>query len=292
MAPPSPRRPGFSRRAQYSLFVGYVAAIVGALAGLLLIATARFDPTGHAALQSFFADIFSPVSSTARNIGAGIGSAGEEVSAYFNAASKNRDMKRQLDAARRDLVKGKYDALENRRLKQLVHLVERLPQGSVTARLVSSTGTSSRRYAILAAGSRDGVVTGQPVRTLDGLIGRIVQVGERSARVLLIIDGGNIVPVRRVPDGVAAIAYGLGDGRIDLRPLAAGTNPFNAGDVFVTSGTGGIYKPGIPVAIGIKRNREGTLARPLADPASFDFAIVEPEFVTLPPPPSVEGGMK
>lgn len=292
MAPPSPRRPGFSRRAQYSLFVGYVAAIVGALAGLLLIVTARLDPRGHAALQSFFADIFSPVSSAVRNIGAGIGSAGEEVGAYFNAAAKNRDMKRQLDMARRDLIKGKNDALEIRRLKRLVRLVERLPQGNVTARLVSSTGTSSRRYAILAAGSRDGVVSGQPVRTQDGLIGRIVQVGERSARVLLIIDGGNIVPVRRVPDGVPAMAYGLGDGRIDLRPLAAGTNPFKKGDVFVTSGTGGIYQPGIPVAIGIKHNREGTLGRPLADPSSFDFAIVEPEFVSLPPAPNAEGSRK
>jgi rod shape-determining protein MreC len=292
MAPPSPRRPGFSRRAQYSLFVGYVAAIVGALAGLLLIVTARLDPRGHAALQSFFSDIFSPVSSAVRSVGAGIGSAGEEVGAYFNAAAKNRDMKRQLDAARRDLIKGKNDALEIRRLKQLLHLVEQLPQGNVTARLVSSTGTSSRRYAILAAGSRDGVVNGQPVRTLDGLIGRIVQVGERSARVLLIIDGGNIVPVRRVPDGVPAIAYGLGDGRIDLRPLAAGTNPFKKGDVFVTSGTGGIYQPGIPVAIGIKHNREGTLARPLADPSSFDFAIVEPEFVSLPASPNAAGSEK
>ena len=292
MAPPSPRRPGFSRRAQYSLFVGYVAAIVGALAGLLLIVTARLDPRGHAALQSFFADLFSPVSSAVRNIGAGIGSAGEEVGAYFNAAAKNRDMKRQLDMARRDLIKGKNDALEIRRLKRLVRLVERLPQGNVTARLVSSTGTSSRRYAILAAGSRDGVVSGQPVRTQDGLIGRIVQVGERSARVLLIIDGGNIVPVRRVPDGVPAMAYGLGDGRIDLRPLAAGTNPFKKGDVFVTSGTGGIYQPGIPVAIGIKHNREGTVGRPLADPSSFDFAIVEPEFVSLPPAANAEGSRK
>lgn len=289
MAPPSPRRPGFSRRAQYSLFVGYVAAIVGALAGLLLIVTARLDPRGHAVLQSFFSDLFSPVSSAVRSIGAGIGSAGEEVGAYFNAAAKNRDMKLQLDAARRDLIKGKNDALEIRRLKQFVRLVERLPQGSVKARLVSSTGTSSRRYAILAAGSRDGVVNGQPVRTQDGLVGRIVQVGERSARVLLIIDGGNIVPVRRVPDGVAAIAYGLGDGRIDLRALAAGTNPFKAGDVFVTSGTGGIYQPGIPVAIGIKPNRESTVARPLADPSSFDFAIVEPEFVSLPPTQVTQG---
>ena len=292
MAPPSPRRPGYSRRAQYGLFASYVAAIVGSLAGLLLIVTARFDPAGHAALQSFFADIFSPVSSATRSVGAMIGSAGDEVSAYFNAASNNRDMKRALEAARRDLVKGKSDALENRRLKRLLGLIERLPKGSVTARLVSSTGASSRRYAILAAGSRDGVVTGQPVRTAEGLIGRIVQVGERSARVILIIDGGNIVPVRRVPDGTAAIAYGLGDGRIDLRPLAAGTNPFKVGDIFVTSGTGGVYQPGIPVAIGIKHNREGTLARPLADPAGFDFAIVEPEFVTPPPQQITQGGGK
>lgn len=290
MAPPSPRRPGFSRRAQYSLFISYVGAITGAIAGLLLIITARFDPTGHTALQNFFTDLFSPVSSAARGVGAVIGSAGEEVGAYFNAASTNRQMKREIESARRDLIKGKQDALENRRLKRLLGMVERLPRGSVAARLVSSTGASSRRYAILAAGSRDGIMVGQPVRTSEGLVGRIVQLGERSARVLLVIDGGNIVPVRRVPDGTAAIAYGLGDGRLDLRPLAAGTNPFKVGDIFVTSGTGGIYQPGIPVAIGIKHNREGTLARPLADPASFDFAIVEPEFVT--PPPVAENSSK
>ena len=85
MAPPSPRRPGFSRRAQYSLFAGYVAAIAGALAGLLLIVTARFDPAGHAALQGFFADIFAPLSSAARGVGAGIASGFESAGAYFDA---------------------------------------------------------------------------------------------------------------------------------------------------------------------------------------------------------------
>ncbi|MFO1239236.1 MAG: rod shape-determining protein MreC [Sphingomonadaceae bacterium] len=291
MAPPSPRRPGFSRRAQYSLFASYVAALVGALFGLLLILTARFDPAGHAALQGFLTDIFTPVSSAARGAGAAVGSTFESIDAYFDAASKNREMKQQLDAARRDLIKGKADALEVRRLKQLAGLVERLPEGHVTARLVSSTGTSSRRIAILAAGSADGVVNGQPVRTADGLVGRVIAVGRHSARVLLMIDGGNIVPVKRVPDGTPAIAFGLGDGRIDLRPLAAGTNPFTVGDVFVTSGTGGVYQPGIPVAIGVRHNREGTIGRPLADPSRFDFAVVEPEFA-IPPPATPEPGGK
>lgn len=285
MAPPSPRRPGFSRRAQYGLFAGYVAAIAGALAGLLLIVTARFDPSGHAALQGFFSDLFAPVSSTARNVGAMASSALDGVAAYFDAASKNATMKQELAAARRDLVKGKADALENHRLKRMMRLVERLPEGHVTARLVSSTGASSRRFATFAAGSSDGVLNGQPIRTSEGLVGRIVQLGQHSARVLLIIDGGNIVPVRRVPDGTPAIAYGLGDGRIELRALAAGMNPFKVGDLFVTSGTGGVYQPGIPVAIGIQHNREGTIGRPLADPAGFDFAVAEPEFAIPPPPP-------
>lgn len=286
MAPPSPRRPGFSRRAQYSLFAGYVAAVAGMLAGLLLILTARFDPAGHAALQGFFSDIFSPVSSAVRGVGASLQNAGGEVGAYFNAATKNAEMKRELEAARRKIVKGETAALENRRLKRLAALVERLPRGATAARLVSSTGSSSRRYATLAAGSADGIRAGQPVRTAEGLVGRVVQVGQWSSRVLLIIDGGNIVPVKRVPDGTPAFAYGLGDGRLDLRPLAAGTNPFKVGDLFVTSGTGGIYQPGIPVAIGVKHNREGTIARPLADPARFDFAVAEPEFAIPPPLPT------
>ncbi len=290
MAPPSPRRPGFSRRAQYSLFAGYVAAIGGVLAGALLIVTARFDPQGHAALQNFFADLTAPVSNTVRAAAAAIGGGSEEVTAYFNAAAKNRKMQRELAAARTALIKGKADADENRRLKRLLKMVERLPETVTTARLVSSTGASSRRYAIIAAGLADGVEPGQVVRTSEGLVGRVVQAGQGSARVLMIVDGGNIVPVKRVPDGVPALAYGIGDGRIDLRPLAGGQgNVFRVGDVFVTSGTGGVYQPGIPVAIGVRYNRDSTIARPLADPARFDFAIVEREFVsTLPPPPNPE----
>ena len=284
MAPPSPRRPGFSRRAQYSLFAGYVAAVFGALIGLLFILTARFDPEGNAALQSFFGDVFAPVSSAGRTVVNTVQSGSEGVSAYFFAASKNRAMAQELKAARLKLIEGQRDAREVKRLKKMLAVVERLPARVVTAQLVSSTGSSSRRYAMLAAGQSDGVLPGQPVRSPDGLVGRIAQAGQWSARVLLIVDSGNIVPVKRASDGVPALAYGMGDGRLNLRPLAAGTNPFKAGDIFITSGTGGVYQPGIPVAIGVKSDRDGTVGRPLADPARLDFAIVEQEFIEPMPP--------
>jgi rod shape-determining protein MreC len=289
MAPPSPRRPGFSRRVQFSLFAGYVFAVVGAIIAILFIVTARFDPAGHAALQNIVADVTSPISTTLRAAVNTVKDLGGGAAAYFDAASKNRAMSLELKLARQKLIAGDANALENRRLKRLLAIVEQQRARPLTARIVSSSATSSRRYATLAAGAVHGVEVGQPVRAADGLVGRIVQRGQFASRVLLIIDSEIIVPVKRVSDGAPALAIGLGDGRIELRTLAAGTNPFKVGDIFVTSGTGGIYAPGIPVTISVKRTRDATFGRPLASPASLDFAIVEPIYIApLPPVEPVE----
>ncbi len=285
MAPPSPRRPGFSRRAQYSIFATYVIAIFGALLALLLVLSARFDPAGHAALQSLMMDITSPLSNAGRSVLASMGDFGSSISNYFDAASKNKAMEAELKAARRALVQGQSDAIENRRLKSLLGIrdAEKIPM--VVARLVSSSATSSRRYATLAAGQSQGVVEDQPVRTADGLVGRVVQAGRISSRVLLIIDGKHVLPVKRASDGVAALAMGVGDGTLEIRPLVSNANPFKAGDVFVTSGTGGMYRPNIPVAKATRRTRMGAIAAPLADPATLDFALVEPAFLPDLPAP-------
>jgi rod shape-determining protein MreC len=284
MAPPSPRRPGFSRRAQYSLFAGYVVSVIGAFMALLFIVTARFDPAGHSALQSLVSDVFSPVSYAARGAVNTVKGGFNETSAYFDAASKNRAMVSEIKAARRKLIERDALALENRRLRQVLNIVQAAPVRPIVAPLISSTGASSRRYATLAAGAMRGVQIGQPVREPDGLVGRVIQRGQMSSRVLLITDGENIVPVKRARDGAPALAVGLGDGRMEIRPIAASNNPFRVGDIFITSGTGGIYPPGIPVAIGVRRGRDTTIARPLADPAALDFALVEPVYVVPAPP--------
>ena len=94
------------------------------------------------------------------------------------------------------------------------------------------------------------------------------------SQVLLITDIDNIVPVRRARDGLPALAYGRGNGDLDIRTLNIANNPFKPGDILVTSGTGGLYPPNIPVAIVIRRQDDGALARPLADPAKVDAVSV------------------
>jgi rod shape-determining protein MreC len=78
-----------------------------------------------------------------------------------------------------------------------------------------------------------------------------------------------------------ALATGRGDGALDIRALEAGSNPFRTGDVFVTSGAGGVYPPDVPVATVRSSNREVAIAHPFADPNRLDFAIVLPPYVPV-----------
>ena len=290
MAPPSRARQGFSKRAQFGLFTGYVIAVAGILVALLLVLTARFDPTGNAAIQSLMSDLTAPVTKGGRALVGTVASGYDGMSAYVDAGSKNRAMETELRQNRAALIEARATARENYRLKRLARLIENNPGAIVSARLIASTGASARRYATLSAGGVQGIQNGQPVRTSEGLVGRIVAAGRVTARVLLITDGGAVVPVRRLSDGQPALATGRGDGGLDIRALQAGTNPFKVGDVFVTSGAGGIYPPDIPVALAKVERRDLTIARPLADPSRLDFAIVLPPFVTpdpvLPPAPT------
>lgn len=286
MAPPTSRRGGFSRRAQYGLFASYVIAIVGLLVGLLLAITARFDPKGHAAIQGAFADLTSPITNTARSAAGGVSAGVDGVSAYIEAGSKNRSMEAEIRSNRTKLIEAQALAHENARLKQLVKLQESQTGIVATARLVASTGASTRRYATLSAGSVQGVASGQPVRAAEGLIGRVVAAARVTSRVLLLTDGGNVVPVKRVKDGMPALATGRGDGALDIRALEAGSNPFRTGDVFVTSGAGGVYPPDVPVATVRSSNREAAVGHPFADPNRLDFAIVLPPYVPAMPEPA------
>ena len=98
--------------------------------------------------------------------------------------------------------------------------------------------------------------------------------GPSVSQVLLLTDVENVVPVRRARDGLPALATGRGNGDLDVRTLNIATNPFKPGDILVTSGTGGLYPPNIPVAIVVRRQDDGALARPLADPAKVDAVAV------------------
>lgn len=287
MAPPRNRRPGFSRRAQYGLFLGYVGAIGGALVAACLLLLSTFNPSAFSALRSAVAEVTTPVSSGLAWMWRGVAGVPAGIGSYFGVHGENARLKQQLEAQRLDVVRAQTLRLENAQLRSMLKLRDVTTDAVVIARLVNSTATSTRRFATLNAGSWQGVRRGQPVREAAGLIGQVVETGPNSARVLLIVDPESIVPVRRVRDGLPAIASGRGDGLIDIRSASVAALTFQAGDAFVTSGTGGIFPPDVPVGRVIHTTGDIAVAQPAANPDALDFAMVQQIF--LPPPPRASG---
>lgn len=275
MARPNDRSPGFSRRAQVGIFTGYVVAALGVVIGAALLVVSLVSPRSFSTLRSAAAEVASPVGQAAASGRRGGMDVIGAVEAYFNAGRQNAALRHEVDIARADAIRTRALDQENRRLKALLGIHEASPHTIVAARLIGSTASSMRRFAVIAAGSLSGVQVGQPVRSAGGLIGRVLEVGPDTARVLLVTDPENVVPVRRASDGMPAFVQGGANGKVSIRLINSGLANLRKGDVFVTSGSGGIYTPGVPVAVVTEPNRDGGLGMLTGDPADADYVTVE-----------------
>ena len=243
-----------------------------------MLALSLAAPKTYEGVRGAALDLTSPVAGALREVHTTASGLVSGAGNYWDAASQNGRLKRQNRAMRQRMIEAKAILQENRQLKAALQLRERNRDAVAAGRIVGSSFTSPRRFAILSAGSSDGVRSGMPVRSADGLVGRIVEAGAIASRVLLVSDRASIVPARILRSGQPVISQGRGDGTIDLRPLEVGRNPFRPGDIIITSGTGGLYPPLIPVARVARLDDDGAIAVPLADPASTSFAIVEPPY--------------
>ena len=271
-------RPGWSRRAQYGLFFSFLAVIAGIIIGLVLLVISLAAPTAFANIRGAALDVTGPVASALHEVTATAEGMVTGADDYWDAARQNGELKRERKAMLQRMVEARPIVQENLQLKATLQLREHSRDAIAVGRIVGSSFNSPRRYAILSAGSSDGVAEGMPVRSADGLVGRIIDAGQLASRVLLISDRASIVPARLLRNGMPVIAQGRGDGTIDVRPLEVGRNPFRRGDIIITSGTGGLYPPLVPVGKVVKLDDDGAVVVPLADPANTSFAFVEPPF--------------
>lgn len=288
MASPATRRSGHSRRAQYSAFAGYIFAVAGIfVAGVMLIFSTG-NVSVFSGLRGTAADATAPAARSAAGTRTYGRAAWDTITGYLTRGRDVARLEREVAEARVRLAETAAVEEENRRLKALLDLTEADPKPVAIARLIASTSSSTRRFATLGAGSNDGVTVGMPVRSPLGLVGRVLEIGSSTARVLLITDSESVVPVRRASDGLAAFAEGRGDGSLRLRLINLGVNPMKPGDAFVTSGSGGLYRPGIAIAVVVRLLPDGAIAQPLSDPGATEFVAVEPVWTPIAVPPSAE----
>ncbi|MEQ1974281.1 rod shape-determining protein MreC [Xenorhabdus sp. SGI240] len=160
---------------------------------------------------------------------------------------------------------------ENSRLRELLGSPLRHDEHMMVSQVISGGMDPYRDQIVIDKGAKDGVYEGQPVISDRGVVGQVTAVSQLSSRILLICDPSHAIPVQVLRNDIRVIAGGAGcTDDLLLEPLPSDTD-IRVGDVLVTSGLGGRFPEGYPVAVvssvKIDNQRAHTVirARPLAE---------------------------
>ena len=218
--------------------------LVSASVGMMILG--KVDSQFVERLRVGVTDAVAPVLEVLSQPSAAAAAMVEEMRALTNLRSENERLRAenarllQWQAVARTLEQ------ENLAFKELLALVDTPRPAFITARVIGDAGGAFVRTVLLNAGSDDGVRVGQAAVNAEGLVGRVVETGRRSARILLLTDLNSRVPV--VVEQTRAPAILAGDNSdypsLTFTPVNA---LFEPGERIVTSGHGGMLPPGLPV---------------------------------------------
>ena len=183
----------------------------------------------------------------------------------------------RLHATARDLELRtmRYESLarENGELRGLREALPPVADRWLAAEIVNIQLSTLRQRLLLNRGAVNGVFKGQAVLDDKGLIGQTTHVGPWSVEVILITDPEHAVPVRVERTGLRTIAVGAGDTTSLALPYLPGNADLKVGDLLVTSGLGGVFPEGYPVARVTEVHRDAV--QPLAQVRAAPLAHVD-----------------
>jgi len=181
---------------------------------------------------------------------------------------------------------------DNRELRALLEASQRLAPAFQAAELMNIDLNPWSHRVLINRGSRDGLEPGQPVMDVRGVMGQVDEVAFSTAQVILISDPDHALPVRVQRTGLRTVAYGSGrinELRLTDLPMNVDLAP---GDVLVTSGLGGAFPAGLPVAevdsvsrpVGQAFARAAVMPVARLDRARHVLVVDSPEAPTAPAP--------
>ena len=177
----------------------------------------------------------------------------------FSAISVNINKQEKLDLINQDIkkeniiLKSKIQQIyklesENKRLRALLDSKPEHQNELIFAEIVSINNDVNKHRIMINKGSRENVYSGDVVSDSKGIIGQIIRDHIFGSEVLLITDPEHAIPIEVARNGLRSIAIGVGNYDhivLNYLPISA---DINKGDVLITSGLGGKYPEGYPVA--------------------------------------------
>jgi rod shape-determining protein MreC len=158
---------------------------------------------------------------------------------------------------------------ENAELRGLrASLLPSLIKRSILAEIISVETDPLRQRIVVNKGARDGVSLNQAVVDGNGILGQVSRLGPWSAEIILVTDPEHAIPVEITRNSLRSIAVGSGNSGELLLPYLAVNSDVKSGDLLVSSGLGGVFPAGLPVAriSGVRRESNQLLAQVRAQP--------------------------
>lgn len=233
-----------------------------ALAVLLMVADLRFKTLEPARVA--VAALLWPLQKAVMLPVEGAGEAGSYFSDLARLKKENEELRERQLAQANLLLRQTHLDNENRRLRALLTMGERLGVPARAAEILYAARDPFSRRIIIDRGLTHDIEAGQAVIDDVGVIGQVTRAFPLTSEVTLLTDKNQSIPVQVARSGLRAVLAGAGNGAMELKFLPANAD-VQPGDTLVTSGLDGVYLPGLPVANVTSIDRDN----------SFSFARIE-----------------
>lgn len=171
-----------------------------------------------------------------------------QFSSHQRLLTENKALKRDLLVMKSNVLLLDQLQQENQRLRSLLGSPFVRDERKMVAEVMAVDSDPYSYQVMINKGRVDGVYEGQPVINDKGIVGQVSYVGAHNSRVLLLIDPTNAIPVQVVRNDIRVIATGGGRNHQILLEHVPSSTDIKKGDLLVSSGLGGRYPEGYPVA--------------------------------------------
>jgi len=192
----------------------------------------------------------------------------EALSSSAALRAENQRLREHERALELQLMRESALEQENAELRGLRAALPPLIKHWQLAEIISVETNPLRQRIVINKGGRDGVFVNEAVVDANGILGQVARIGPWSAEVILATDPEHAIPVEVTRNSLRSIAIGGGSSGELVLPYLAVNSDVKSGDLLVSSGLGGVFPAGLPVAriTGVRREANQLLAQVRAQP--------------------------